>query len=472
MPKFNSKNHGTKTANRAGGDAHKQSPELEFVSLILTSFVKDKFYESESNVIERLRNLITRLNPEFVAKSAIYARHEFGMRSVTHIIASELAKHISKNEWAKRFYNKIVKRPDDILEILSYHFGNNQKVSNSMKKGLGISMNKFDEYQLAKYKGENRNIKLVDAFNILHPKPENDKKDKIFNKLINGELKSKNTWESKISASNGDKEKKKQAWSELIDSGKIGYFALLRNLRNILEDAPDKIDKVSELLVNKEKIHGSLVLPFRFMTALKVIQRYSSSRTLLEAINKAIDISLDNVPEFDGRNLIVLDVSGSMKFRDGDYGSPAEIGALFAMALYKTNDCDFMTFDSFARYENLIPSDSILAMTNQINFRGGGTNLRSVFDTADKPYDRIIILTDGQGWMGRTTPARELNEYREKVKSNPYIYNFDLEGYGDMQFPENNVFCVAGFSEKVFDVMKILETNKKALFNSINSITI
>jgi hypothetical protein len=53
-----------------------------------------------------------------------------------------------------------------------------------------------------------------------------------------------------------------------------------------------------------------------------------------------------------------------------------------------------------------------------------------------------------------------------------YVYSWDLNGLGTMQLPENNVFALAGFSDKVFDVMKFLKTDKKALLNRINSIQI
>jgi 60 kDa SS-A/Ro ribonucleoprotein len=39
-----------------------------------------------------------------------------------------------------------------------------------------------------------------------------------------------------------------------------------------------------------------------------------------------------------------------------------------------------------------------------------------------------------------------------------------------MQFPEKNVFCMAGFSDKVFTTMKLLETDKAALVNQIKKI--
>ena len=39
-----------------------------------------------------------------------------------------------------------------------------------------------------------------------------------------------------------------------------------------------------------------------------------------------------------------------------------------------------------------------------------------------------------------------------------------------MQFPESNVFAIAGFSEKIFDTMKLMESDKKALINVIKKV--
>jgi hypothetical protein len=47
------------------------------------------------------------------------------------------------------------------------------------------------------------------------------------------------------------------------------------------------------------------------------------------------------------------------------------------------------------------------------------------------------------------------------------VYSFDLQGYGSLQFPEQNVFALAGFSDKVFDLMQLLETDRIALIREI-----
>ncbi len=475
MSRFNQTVTPAKTVNLAGGEAYKQSPELELVSILLTSFANDTFYKKANDTFETLKALIVKCDKKFVAQAAIYARTHFGMRSITHVAASELAKHISGEKWAKDFYTAVVYRPDDMMEILSYHAANNGKVPNSIKKGFAKAFDKFDKYALAKYRGEGKGYKLIDVVNLVHPVPVEKNKEAI-NALVKGELKSFDTWETELSKTGqiatNEEEKadlKKEVWVKLIREKKLGYFALLRNLRNIIEQAPEMIKEALEQLVNEAAIKKSLVLPFRFLTAFEEIQKLTDGkivRDVLIALNKAVDIAVSNVPVFDGETLVVLDVSGSMA------GKPAQIGSLFASVLIKSNNADFITFSDNSQYRNVNPMDSTITIANSIRFASGGTNFRSIFQVANKKYDRVFILSDMQGWIGYKTPTREFNEYKKTIGANPFVYSFDLNGHGTMQLPEQNVICIAGFSEKVFDIIKLTETDKKALLNTIKAVQI
>ena len=40
------------------------------------------------------------------------------------------------------------------------------------------------------------------------------------------------------------------------------------------------------------------------------------------------------------------------------------------------------------------------------------------------------------------------------------FYSFDLAGYGTLQIPQKDVYCLAGFSDKIFDIMKYYESDK------------
>lgn len=467
MSKFNN-NISTKTVNLAGGEAYAQSPKLELVSILLTSFMQDKAYRSEAEEIKRITELVEKMDPEFSAKASIFARKEYGMRSVSHLMASLLAKKKFNDPGSKKgFYRKIVNRTDDITEILALLSDNGNlkgKLNNAMRRGFALALAELNEYKLAKYIGSGKAINLYDAVNLLHPK-----QTPAISKLMKEGLKNTETWEAKISEAGGDKEAESEAWKDLLSEGKLGYLALVKNLRNIVSKHPELTDLAIKELTNPEKIKDSLVLPFRYLDALEEVEKIGSaeSRKMVQAISKAIDIACINAKEFAGGNtLVVLDVSGSMM------GKPAQIGSIFAAVLAKGVNADLMVFSDNAKYKTYNPDDSTLTLAKSVRFATGGTNFHSIFQTANKAYDRIIILSDMQGWVGYNAPSGSFIEYKSRVGANPFIYSFDLNGYGSMQFPESNVFAIAGFSDKVFDTIKMLETDKNTLINEIEKISL
>lgn len=480
MSKFNTTlpKQKTLTENLAGGQAYKQSDELSLVSLLLTSFVNDQFYRNAKTSLEDLKKLVTNIkDKEFVAKSAIFARDKFGMRSITHALAGELASQLNGAEWGKNFYQKVVVRVDDMTEILSYYLAyktnkDNPKFPNSLKKGFAKAFDNFDNYQLAKYSGLNKEVKLVDVVNIVHPVP-NIRNQESLGLIIKGELKNTETWESKLSSAGQTAESKEDltklksdAWFDLISNKKLGLMAMIKNLRNIITQSPESITLVCESLSDEKFIINSRVLPFRFLTAYEEVSKLESSkevRSVLNAISSAMDISCKNIPIFED-TLFVVDVSGSMS------GKPSEIASLFAAMFAKSNNCDVMTFANHSNYVNYNPSDSVMSIRNSFIFSGGGTNFKSIFTGANKAYKNIVIASDMQGWVGYTSPSLEFKNYKKKFNCEPHVFSLDLAGYGTLQMPESQVYCLSGFSEKVFQIMELLKTDKNALYNQIKSI--
>ena len=467
MGKFNEKKV-SNTTNLAGGKAYNETNEMKLASMLLTSFGEDKYYRSSSETFKELERLLDVCDKEFSAKAIVFARKEFGMRTITHIASSILAKYISGEEWGKNFFNSVVVRPDDMLEIIACHLSRKQKLTNAMKKGFAMALARFDEYQLAKYKGEGKDVKLVDVVNLVHP-TQSEKNNGAIEKLIKGELKSFDTWESELSRVGSDVEAKKAVWNKLLDENKLGYFALLRNIRNIVNLNDDSLkDKALNALVNEKAIKRSMVLPFRYSTAYDEMRRVDSKA--LKAISNACDIACSNIPEFKGKTLIALDVSGSMS------GRVSQIASVFTAALLKRNDCDLITFATGASYTHLNPSDSVLTIADSLRFNGGGTNFNAIFETANKAYDRVILLSDMQAWIQNSwychSPKQAYETWKKKYNAKDCkFYSIDLAGYGTMQLPQNDVYCLAGFSEKMFDLMSLLEEDKNALLNTIKSIT-
>lgn len=502
MSKFNTvKTNSKLTTNKAGGVAYKQSTKLELVSLLVTSLLAgDKAYETESEIVERLVNLYNSLNSEdktFFAKASIYARDKFRLRSISHLCSAILAEGVVMNnyteddkKWLKGYFSKVIMRADDITETISAYASRPNaykskagriQLPSVVKKGLSLAMANYDEYIMAKYKQEGKTFSLVDAVNMVHTKAT-EKNATALKNLVEGTLKSADTWQVKqtqAGKAENKEEAKKEAWADFLAKGeRIEYFALLRNLRNILQtDNKELVSQAAQLLCNEKLVKNSKVLPFRFMTAYDILDEYNS-RTLKQALNKAIEISLSNVPELSGKTAILVDVSGSMGSRLSYQGSTRviDIAALFAAVLYKTNDSDIIPFGEQAYSCKPNPDDSIFTIASKMRANDGGTNMTAGFQALKEKYDRIIILSDMQTWMDRgywgvgAQTQRAYKEYRKKYNPDCKLYTMDLAGNGTMQFPENNVACIAGFSEHVFTVMGKLEEDKNAMVHEIEAI--
>lgn len=503
MSKFNTVKENTRiTKNQAGGVAYKQSSKLELASLLVTSMLAgDKAYETESDLVTRLVELYKTLNAEdktFFAKASIYARDKFRLRSISHLCSAILAEGVVMNnyteedkKWLKSYFSKVIMRADDITETISAYASRPNaykskagrvQLPSVVKKGLSLAMANYDEYIMAKYKQESKTFSLVDAVNMCHTKAT-EKNATALKNLVEGTLKSADTWQVKQTQAGKaeNKEKaKKEAWAEFLAKGeRIEYFALLRNLRNIVETGDNNlISQAATLLSNEKLVKNSRVLPFRFLTAYEIIKE-TGSRKLQQALNKAVEISLSNVPEFSGKTALLVDVSGSMGAHVGNGNTRViDIAALFAAVLFKTNDSTIIPFGEQAYSCKPNPDDSIFTIAGRMRACDGGTNMSAGFEALKEKYDRVIVLSDmqtwldkGSSWYYRRTGTNELlKQYRKEYNPDCKLYCFDLTGNGTMQFPEENVACIAGFSEQVFSTMGKLEEDKQAMIHEIEAI--
>lgn len=493
MAKFNSTlKSSADTLNCEEATAYTLTPKTRLVSKILSWFVEDTFYKNKSSLLTELEQEITELNdPIFIAKLALYARIKCNMRSTSHLLAGLLASmQFSNPEWdfvKSSFFENIIQRLDDMTEILSVYKSRQVekkiKLPNALKNGFKRAFNKFDNYQIAKYQMRDKSIKLIDVVNLVHPIPQESNRSSLSN-LVKNTLLVQDTWESTLSntlqgvLSEEEKvNKKKEVWETFIKERKLGYMALLRNLRNILNTVSNEsLDEAIKQLEDSNSVMKSKVLPYRFYSAYKQIESLGNPQgsKVLEGIGNAADIAVQNTPQLGGQTLVVLDCSSSMT------GSPSsksemnmiELGALFAASFFKRNsDSHLMIFSDDAKYLNLNRKDTLLSLVSQImqNTIPSGTSFEAIFDTASQPYNRIIILSDMQGMDGSYHVEKSLKAYRKRTKSDPTIFNIDMSCYGTIQFPENKIIYLSGWSEKILDLVQRIEKDPNALLNEIQS---
>ena len=224
--------------NHEGATAYRMSAEMELYTAVVTTMLSDLNYEKADERVNRIAELVAKVDPVFVAQLAVYARTQMYMRSVPMLLLVELARVHKGDNLVARAIAKTISRADEISELLAcYQLRNPQqgikklaKLSHQVQAGLQEAFNNFDEYQFAKYDRSSQVVRLRDALFLVHPKAKDAEQQAIFDKIASQTLDTPYTWETELSALGQQQfeseEAKKAAvtakWEELIASGKLG----------------------------------------------------------------------------------------------------------------------------------------------------------------------------------------------------------------------------------------------------------
>ncbi|MCB1187078.1 TROVE domain-containing protein [bacterium] len=473
------------THNLAGGRAYSLSPQRELLDIALTSKLQRQFYREPDETMRRVRRLVKEAGPEFAARCALYTRHRMGLRSISHLLAAEVSRRASGEQWLSDFYRLVARRPDDMREIIACIMGgpefgegvarksgkgrkrNGHALPNSLKRGFARRFEQFDEYQLGAYRGEGQGVSLVDVMRLVHPR-----ETEAIRKLKDGTLRSQKQ-DAKLTRSGQEAgnaaeaaELKREVWHAELE--RMGYNALVMNARGILASAPELKGRLCERIEDAEAVRRSLIQPLQIYRAYRELE----DRQLKLSLSRAIDLACANVPRFEGRTLVAFDESGSMTaWTHGDMKIPAiEYASLFAAILAKSQDADVISFDTTARYRKYDLGNTTLSIAEDWHVaRGGGTDMGTIFSRMRGKYDRVIVLTDMQSWYG-VDPEKAAALYEKRQRRPLRIYSFDLTGYGTALFRPGSIQMLSGVSFGVFDTIARLDQGGDVLMDEVNAV--
>lgn len=405
-----------------GAPANYITPLKELRRTVMSCLLwENTFYESGVDIAKRLEDLVAKNNAEDVAKIAIEARSDYRLRHAPLLLACVLTKHAHGKVVGDTIYN-VIQRADELAEILAMYWRNGrQPLSAQMKQGLARAWNKFNAYELAKYDRKGQ-VKLRDSLFLSHAKPKDAEQEAVWKQLVDGTLESADTWEVNLSAGKD----KKATFQRLLREKKLGYMALLRNLRNMREA------NVNERLVFNALKAGakrSKALPFRFVAAANAVPKWK------HAIDDAMQLALKGMETLPGKTVVLIDVSGSMTWNltnKSDLNRIDAAGALAALVSGTAEDYEVYTFDTGV-YE--MPTRKGMALIDAIKRSGGGgTYLGKAIKRMNQlEYDRLIVITDeqshdpvpgpkGQGYMINVA------SYKNGVGYGPWVH---IDGFSE-----------------------------------------
>lgn len=360
-----------------------------------------EFYEDGVAIADRLAADAAAVPPATLAALAREARVEGNLRHAPLLLLTVLARTGAGSSLVAETIEATVQRADELAELVALYWKDGRRpLSAQMKKGLAAAFRKFDGYQLAKYDRDGT-VRLRDVLFLVHAKPRDEAQAAMWRHLVDGTLPPPDTWEVALSGGAD----KRATWERLLRERRLGYLALLRNLRNMVEAGVDE-DLVAEAILARRG--AQRVLPFRYVAAARACP------ALETYLDEALSETVSDMPPLPGRTAILVDVSLSMNAklsRRSDLTRMAAAAALASVVHGRLRVFTFTTRPETTWRQQRENPDAALSLVEVPPRRGmagvetvvtsqerGGTPLgaaiRRVQETV--PHDRLIVVTDEQ----------------------------------------------------------------------------
>jgi 60 kDa SS-A/Ro ribonucleoprotein len=239
--------------------------------------------------------------------------------------------------------------------------------------------------------------------------------------------------------------KSAEVWDALLQ--KMPMTAMIRNLATmsrvgLIVPGSDAERMIVERLTNADVLRKARIHPIAVLSAMRVYglgfslkgqvsalynrsaeREWDPSARILDALDKAFELSFHNVQPANKRTMLALDVSGSMGMGliAGVPGlTPRDGSAAMALVTARTEpDYSFISFQ-----DKIVPLDisarmrldDVVQRISGLPF--GATDCAQPMLYAmerKQPVDTFVIYTDSETWAGKIHPSQALAEYREKM---------------------------------------------------------
>lgn len=398
-----------------GAPAKVTTPEQQLRRSVMACMLwEDSFYEDGQSIAERIIEAVGAVTPEQARDIAIEAREQGKLRHAPLWIALQMLELATHRPLVRKLLARIIQRPDEMGEMLAMYWKGKpeqrkaRKVARQLLRGLRDAFGKFDGYQLAKWKGDDKAVTLRDVMFLVHPNPNKARGARYvaetgtfgemvdpatsitdvntYKKLADQALEAPATWEVALSGGAD----KKQTFERLLTENKLGALALLRNLRNMQQaDVDEGLIRNGLATMKVDR-----VLPFRFVAAA---QHASQLEPQLE---DAMFRAAKELPKLRGRTVLLVDVSYSMD--DGQISgrsTMSRMDAACALAMIAREMCEDVRIATFSNSLVDVPPRRGFGLRDAIirSQQHGGTALGAAVQACNAwPQDRIIVITDEQ----------------------------------------------------------------------------
>jgi 60 kDa SS-A/Ro ribonucleoprotein len=480
------------TINEAGGTAYKLSPKAALAQYAATGCFSQTFYADAAEQLDKVLALANELDAEFVAKTAVYAREKGFMKDMPALLVAVLS---TKD---KALFEKVFPRVIDNGKMLR-NFVQIMRSGAVGRKSLGSLPKRMVREWFNARQAETIFKQSVgaapsfaDILKMVHPKPSEAEKEALYGWFIGRDVDADKLPEivrkfEKFKA--GDSAEVPQVpfqmltalpistrvWTEIARNAAWQMTRMNLNTfqRHGVFQSAEMVEIISNRLRDAIAIRRAKVFPYQLLSAYTAAsQNAEIPRAITEALQDAMEIATENVPELSGKVYVFPDVSGSMSSPATGYRKGAtsavrciDVAALVASAILRKNPtAEILPFENGVVNVALNPRDSVMTNAQKLaSIGGGGTNCSAPLaqlNRAQTGADLLIYVSDNESWIDSarawnsgTETMKQWNEFKSR---NPQakLVCIDIQPYAHTQAQERaDILNVGGFSDQVFTLL-------------------
>ena len=482
----------TDTINEAGGTAYKLSPKQALAQYAATGCFNLTFYADAGEQLDKTLALANEVDPEFVAKTAVYARENGHMKDMPALLLAVLS--IRDKQLFERVFPRVAdngKMLRNFVQIMRSGAVGRKSLGSLPKRLVREWFEKRGTEQIFK-QAVGQSPSIADILKMVHPKPADAEREALFGYFIGREINADKLPEivRKFERfKGGDSADVPDVPFQMLTAlplGKSEWTAIARNApwqmtrmnlntfqrQGVFEDE-SMVKIIAERLRDAESIKRARVFPFQLMAAFKAAEANKGiPREITEALQDAMEIATENVPKIDGKVFVFPDISGSMHSPATGYRKGAtstvtclDVAALVAAALLRKNpSAEVIPFSDHIVEARLNPRDSVTTNAKILAaLPSGGTNCSAPLKELNRRKakgDVIVYVSDNESWVDTkrtwnsgTETMRQWNEFKSR-NGDAKLVCIDIQPYAHTQAQERrDILNVGGFSDQVFTLV-------------------
>ena len=483
----------TDALNEEHAPAYALSAKHALAQYAATGCMNHTFYARAEDQLARVLELCAQVEPEFIAKTAVFCRERGRMKDMPALLCAVLS--VRDRALLAQVFPHVIdngKMLRNFVQIMrSGAVG--RKSLGTQPKRLVREWFEAREVEAIFTASVGQSPSFADILKMVHPKPATVEREALYGYFIGRDYNA-----DALPAIVREYEAFKTgetlnvprvpfqmltslplSTKEWVEIARTASWTMTRmNLNTFARHGVFEVEGMTELIAerlrNPEMVRRARVFPYQLMAAF-VAAGKGVPELVRNALQDAMEIATENVPEIEGKVYVFPDISGSMHSAVTGYrqGSTSvvrclDVAALVAATVLRKNpNAEVIPFESDVVEVRLNPHDSVMTNAEKLaSLPCGGTNCSAPLRYLNKRQaqgDLVIYVSDYESWVdapqyGRfggsaTQTMQEWARFRER---NPQarMVCIDIQPYSTVQAKEReDILNIGGFSDAVFDLI-------------------